>query len=86
MASIIYFLCAIACLFCTFLLMQAYWRSRYALLLWSALCFSGLSLNNLLLVFDKIVFPDIDFSVWRTLVALVSMAILLFGLVWSTEE
>lgn len=86
MASIIYFLCALACFLCTFLLLQAYWRSRYPLLLWSALCFSGLSLNNLLLVFDKIVFPNIDFSVWRTFVALISMAILLYGLVWSTEE
>jgi hypothetical protein len=36
-------------------------------------------------VFDKLVFPDIDLSPWRTLTALLAMAILLYGLIWSSE-
>jgi hypothetical protein len=31
------------------------------------------------------VFPDVDLSVWRTSVALLAMAVLLYGLIWDTE-
>jgi hypothetical protein len=67
------------------LLLKSYARSRYRLLLWSGLCFAGLTLNNLLLVLDKLVFPAFDLSVWRSAVALVAMCILLYGLIWEAE-
>jgi hypothetical protein len=54
-------------------------------LLWSGLCFVGLTLNNLLLVIDKLVFPNIDMSTPRLSVALLAMTVLLFGLIWDTE-
>lgn len=85
MAAIIYTLCALAAGLCTFLLLQAYRRGKYRLLLWSGLCFAGLTLNNLLLVIDKLALPQSDLSVWRTSVALLAMAILLYGLVWDSE-
>ncbi len=85
MAALTYSLCALAALLCTVLLLSGYRRSRYRLLLWSGLCFAGLTLNNLLLVMDKVLFPDIDFSLWRSLSALAAMMILLFGLIWETE-
>jgi hypothetical protein len=70
---------------CAALLLRAYRRSGYRLLLWSGLCFSGLTLNNVLLVADKIFLPDVDLSVWRLLVALASMLVLLYGLIWDAE-
>ncbi len=85
MAAIIYGLCALTALICTVLLLQAYRRSAYRLLLWSGLCFAGLTINNLLLVLDKIVFPLVDLSVWRTSVALLAMCTLLYGLIWDAE-
>jgi len=85
MAATIYGLCALTALVCAYLLLQAYSRSRYRLLLWSGLCFAGLTLNNLLLVIDKLVLPEVDLSIWRTSVALLAMAVLLYGLIWSTE-
>lgn len=85
MATLIYGLCALTALTCAYLLLQAYRRSRYRLLLWSGLCFAGLTINNLLLVLDKVVFPAIDMSVWRTSTALLAMAVLLYGLIWETE-
>lgn len=86
MAAVIYSLCALTALLCAWLLLQAYRRTRYRLLLWSGLCFAGLTLNNLLLVADKIFFlPHPDLSVWRTGVALLSMSVLLYGLIWDTE-
>jgi hypothetical protein len=84
MAALIYLLCAATALICTGLLIRAYLRSRYRLLLWSGLCFAGLTLNNLLLVLDKMV-VEMDLSIWRISVALVAMSILLYGLVWDAE-
>jgi hypothetical protein len=86
MAAIIYSLCALTALGCALLLLRGYRRSRYRLLLWSGLCFAGLTANNLLLVLDKVALPEVDLSIWRTLVALVSMAILLFGLIWDSDS
>jgi hypothetical protein len=84
-AAIIYFLCAFTAGLCAWLLLQAWRRGRYRLLLWSGLCFAGLTVNNALLVLDKIAFPAVDLSVPRTLVALLSMMVLLYGLIWDTE-
>lgn len=85
MAPIIYLLCAVAAFLCAFLLLRAYRRGRYRLLLWSGLCFAGLTLNNLILVLDKVVLPGADLSIWRTSVALVAMVVLLYGLIWEAE-
>lgn len=85
MAAVIYSLCTLAALLCAILLLQAYFRGRYRLLLWSGLCFVGLAATNLLLVLDKIVFPEIDLSPWRTAVSLTAMTVLLYGLIWEAE-
>ena len=85
MAPIIYMLCAVAAFLCAFLLFRAWLRSRYRLLLWSGLCFAGLTLNNLLLVLDKLVLVDGDLSTWRSVVAVIAMAVLLYGLIWDAE-
>jgi hypothetical protein len=85
MAAMIYGLCALTALICTALLLRAYRSGGYRLLLWSGLCFAGLTANNLLLVLDKLVFTAVDLSLWRTLAALLAMSVLLYGLVWDTQ-
>lgn len=85
MSGIVYSLCALTALVCALLLFLAWRRSRYRLLLWSSFCFMGLTLNNLLLVLDKLIFPEIDLSLWRLTTALVSLGVLLFGLIWETN-
>ena len=86
MVGVIYGLCALTALLCAFLLLQAYAKQRYRLLLWSGLCFSGLAVNNLLLVIDKLVFQTaVDLSLWRTATALIAMMVLLYGLIWDAE-
>ena len=86
MALLIYSLCAVTSAVCTYLLSIAYLRSRYRLLLWSAICFAGLTLNNLTLWVDKLVVPEIDLSLLRVSMALLAMAVLLYGLIWDTES
>jgi len=85
MAGLIYGLCAISAIVCASLLLLAYPRTRYKLLLWSGLCFVGLALNNLLLVADKLLMVEHDLSLWRSAVALSAMSILLYGVIWDAD-
>lgn len=85
MASVIYSMCMLTALICAGLLLRAWRRTGYRLLFWSGLCFAGLTLNNLFLVIDKVVLPSADLSIWRTSMALLAMAVLLYGLIWESE-
>ncbi|HJR76376.1 MAG TPA: DUF5985 family protein [Nitrospiraceae bacterium] len=84
-AAAIYGLCALSALGCAWLLFAAYRRSRYALLFWSSLFFVLTTVSNIFLVLDKLVFPDIDLSLWRYGLALLAVGVLLYGLVWNSE-
>jgi len=85
MAAVTYSLCALTALLCMVLLFSGYQRSGYRLLLWSGLCFAGLTVNNLLLVMDKVLLPDVELGFWRSLSAFCAMCVLLYGLIWETE-
>jgi hypothetical protein len=70
---------------CAVLLLRGYRRSRVRLLFWSGLCFIGLALNNVLLFIDVRVVPDVDLSLWRTIPAVLGVAVLLYALIWETR-
>jgi hypothetical protein len=82
MADAVYLTCALASVGCMVLLMRGYWRTKTRLLLWSGLCFAGLSANNVLLFLDNVIFPHVNLSVWRGSAALVGL-LLLYGLIWD---
>ena len=84
-ASVVYVLCALTALACAVLLFRGYRASGARLLLWSAVCFAGLTLNNVLLFVDFRMLPQTDLSLWRTLPALLGVAALVYGLVWEVE-
>jgi hypothetical protein len=83
MAALIYSLCALTSVTCLVLLWRSYAATRSRLLFWSALCFLLLALNNVLLVLDKVVFAEVDLSLWRLVAALCAVLLLLFGLIWE---
>ncbi|GIZ53120.1 DUF5985 family protein [Noviherbaspirillum aridicola] len=86
MAAVIYSLCALTSMLCTWLLLRSYSVNRYRLLLWSGLCFAGLSVNNLLLVIDRLLLPTtVDLSTVRLVVGLIALLPLLYGLIWEEE-
>ena len=85
MVGVIYLLCALTALLCAWLLLTAYRRSGYKLLLWGGLCFVGLTLNNTLLIVDKYLVTYVDLTVWRLLLALCSALVFLYGLIWDSE-
>jgi heme/copper-type cytochrome/quinol oxidase subunit 4 len=83
MASFFYTLCALVSLACTVLLLRGYAKSRARLLLWSGLCFLGLTFSNLLVFIDLQVFPQIDLYIWRLVTATIAILVLLYGLIWE---
>ena len=85
LAGVIYSLCALTALACAWMLLRTYARSGYRLLLWGGLCFVGLTLNNLLVMVDKLVMPFADLSRWRLMVALAAVLVFLYGLIWDSE-
>ncbi|HUP98700.1 MAG TPA: DUF5985 family protein [Usitatibacter sp.] len=85
MAPVIYSLCALTALACAILLLRAYAQSRARVLLWSGLCFAGLTLNNVLLVVDRLVLPATDLFTLRLAVALLALLLLLYGLIWEHD-
>ena len=86
MVPVIYSLCALTSLACCLLLWRGWRAGGNRLLFWSALCFAGLTVNNLLLVIDKVVLPtQVDLYDWRLASAFVAVLLLLFGLIWEEE-
>lgn len=85
MAPLVYILCFITSLLCGVLLLRGYRRSGVRLLLWSGLCFIGLALNNALLVTDRVLAPNVDLYLVRTLPTLIGLLLLLYGLIWEAE-
>jgi hypothetical protein len=85
-AAIIYSLCALTSVACLVLLWRSWRATRARLLFWSALCFAGLSVNNVLLVLDRVVWPvEVDLTMARLLSALAAVAMIVFGLVWGED-
>jgi hypothetical protein len=84
--DVVYVLCALTSLACAILLWRGYRRSRARLLFWSALCFAGLFLNNVLLIVDTHVVPDTDLALVRLVPALLGALALLYGLVFASDK
>lgn len=84
--ALVYLLCFLTSATCAILLARSYRRSGARLLLWSALCFVLLALNNLTVILDLLVFPAIDFRLARHAFALAAVGTLLFGFIWDLED
>jgi hypothetical protein len=82
----VYILCFLTSSACAFLLARNYLRTSARLLLWSSLCFLLLAGNNLVVIVDLLVLPDVNLSVPRLAFSLVAVLVLLFGFVWDLEE
>ena len=86
MAPLIYTLCALTSIMCFVLLWRSWRASGARLLFWAALCFACLSVNNVLLVVDRIILPvEVDLQIWRLVWALAAVLLLVFGLVWEED-
>lgn len=86
MAPIVYILCALTSLACAVLLGRAYGKTRVPLLFWSALCFAGLTVTNVLLCVDLLFLGEAISLAWiRAAIALISVLLLLYGLIFKAS-
>lgn len=85
MREVAYILCALVSLLCSVLLLRGFFRGRHRLLLWSGLCFAGLTVANVLIFVDLVALPNVDLYPLRLAMTAVSMLTLLFGLLWEGE-
>jgi len=84
-APTVYLLCLASSAACAWLLVRRYARTQARLLLWSAVCFILLSINNLLVVVDLLVISSVDLSIVRLLSSLAALLILLYGFIWELD-
>lgn len=85
MAALVYILSTLTCGVCAYIQFRQFFKMRVKLLMWIAICFAGLTLNNALLIVDILLVPLTDFSISRLIVADFSVAILAVGFVWESR-
>lgn len=77
--GLVYLLCLLASAACAGLLARNFRHTGMRLLLWSSICFSFLTANNLVLVLDLWLWPDIDLRLVRVGLSLAAAASLIWG-------
>jgi hypothetical protein len=83
MVALTYALCALTALACAIMLLIGARKTGSRMLFWSGLCFAGLSISNALIAVDAMTVPDL--GPLRLGVSLVSVALLLYGLVFEEK-
>ena len=86
MDIVVYVLCTVASIVCAALLFSSWRASRASLLLWTMVCFVGLALNNVLLLIDEVIAPDVELATLRAVPALAGVMALVYGLVRETRS
>ena len=85
--TIVYLLCMVTSALCAWLLGRGYARSSARVLLWSSICFGFLALNNLVLVIDLVLLPElVSLALARHLLSIAAVGTLIFGFVWDLER
>lgn len=67
-------------------MIRHYLSTRTRLLLFSGVCFAGLTATNALLFIDLVVLPtEVDLAPLRALLTLAALSILVFGMIWHAR-
>ena len=85
MPGVVFILCMLTSLMSGVLLWRAAHGPSRRLLLWSALFFFGMAINNAILFADVIVGPETDLTLPANLVAAISVFALLYALIWEAS-
>jgi hypothetical protein len=86
-AAVVYILCFLTSAACAWLLGRSYRANGAPLLFWSSVCFAFLAANNLVLMIDLLIFPQMfDLRIVRLLLALAAVTSLIWGFIWRAEE
>ncbi len=85
MAATVFIACAVTSALCVVLLVRGWLATRSRLLLWSSLGFTGLALNNIILVLDRLVIVDANLALVRAVPAFLGVLVLLTGCIWDAD-
>ncbi len=85
MAAAVFIACAVTSVLCVVLLIRGWLATRSRLLLWSSLGFTGLALNNIILVLDRLVIVDANLALPRAVAAFLGVLVLLTGCIWDAD-
>jgi hypothetical protein len=85
MPALVYSLCFLTSAVCAGLLLVSYFRTKSRLLLWSAISFVCLAINNFFVLGDMILFPDVNLIPMRYIAALAAICSLLYAFIWEVE-
>jgi hypothetical protein len=85
MQPAVFLLSAATALLCAVLLFRGYIKNGSRLLLWSALCFFALTMDNALLFVDVTVLGPDSLKIARKVIALSGLSLLIYGLVWDVK-
>lgn len=83
---VVYLVGSLVTLSCAVLLLRGFLRVRQRLLLWSGLCFAGLTVSNGLLFIDLVVIQQGDLYILRLATAAGAMLLMLYGLIFESER
>jgi hypothetical protein len=86
MPALVYILCVVTSSICAGLLLRSYFINRTRLLLWSAIAFLCLAVNNFFVLADIILFPDINLLWARYAAAFAAVCVLIYSFVWEAER
>jgi hypothetical protein len=84
--AVVYVLCFLTSGACAWLLGRSYRATGTPLLFWSSVCFGFLAANNLALIVDLVIYPDLDLRIARLAFALAAVVSLIWGFVWQFGE
>lgn len=84
MAEATYVICTITSLASALLMLRSMRGPGGRLLFWGAVFFLGMALNNVALFANKVLI-EADWSIAPNVVMLVSVAALLYGLIWDVK-
>ena len=85
MAEIVYSLCFITSAICAALLLRSWSLNRTRLLLWSAVAFVFLAINNFFVVADLVLFPDANLVPYRHTAALAAVCAMIYSFIGEVE-
>lgn len=86
MASAVYLLCLLTSVVCAVLLLRAWRSGRSRLILWTAVSFGFLALANLMLVADRVLFPEVYLTPVRQAASAVALVVLLYAFIWEADR
>lgn len=83
--AVVYLLCLATSIICAGLLVRTYLQNRSRLLLWTAVAFGLLALNNFFLVLDMLVFAEVDLRLLRHASAGAAVIVLIYGFISESD-